>query len=117
MRLRRGRRDQEEADQDQAKILKVSLYVFLRYKRYLCCWYCSPTYIGFESQSDILFICLFYCLFIFYVYYFIYLFIYLILFLFDPAESTDLHVCRAVCTLHGKEPFDPLRFHLFSLHL
>lgn len=25
MRLRRGRRDQEEADQDQAKILKVSL--------------------------------------------------------------------------------------------
>jgi hypothetical protein len=28
MRLRRGRRDQEEADQDQAKILKVSLYIY-----------------------------------------------------------------------------------------
>lgn len=29
MRLRRGRRDQEEADQDQAKILKVSLYIYI----------------------------------------------------------------------------------------
>jgi hypothetical protein len=55
MRLRRGRRDQEEADQDQAKILKVSLYIFLRYQPYLCCWCCSPTFISFEFQSDILF--------------------------------------------------------------
>jgi hypothetical protein len=49
MRLRRGRRDQEEADQDQAKILKVSLYIFLRYQP--CCWYGSPTFIGFESHT------------------------------------------------------------------
>lgn len=55
MRLRRGRRDQEEADQDQAKILKVSLYILLRYQPYLCCWYYSPTSIDYESQSDILF--------------------------------------------------------------
>jgi len=67
MRLRRGRRDQEEADQDQAKILKVSLNIFLRYQHYLCCWYCSQTFIGFESQSDIIYYLFLYCLFIYFL--------------------------------------------------
>jgi hypothetical protein len=52
MRLRRGRRDQEEADQDQAKILKVSLYVFLRYQPYLFICVCKMSALSFYICSQ-----------------------------------------------------------------
>lgn len=43
MRLRRGRRDQEEADQDQAKILKVFWFHFNAF----------PYIIYFQGMKDI----------------------------------------------------------------